>query len=739
MDSARESFERAASLDQAAPLPRLGLGLVAIRQGDLQAGRRQLEIAANMDPGNALIRSYLGKAYYEERRNERAATQFELAKRFDELDPTAWFYGAILKQSQNRPVEAMRELQTSIDLNDNRAVYRSRLLLDQDEAARNASQARIYQDLGFEQLARAEAYKSLQASPQTHSAHRLLSDSYAEQPRFEKARLSELLQSQLLQPLNRTSIQPQLSASNLGILDGTGPSSSGFSEYTPLFTRNGLDIQLNAIGGNNGTVGDDLILSGLRDRVAFSLGQFHYETDGWRENNDLKQDIYNAFLQASLSPSTSIQFEYQHQEAESGDLAFRFDPADFFEYERNDLERSLGRFGLHHQFSPASNFVASAIYQDLIDTRTEDYSIYYPAFPPPTGPVSAIQDIFTQTTQDSISRTLELQYTQHLGDHSITIGSGYFDEDYIRTFEARETFTVIYPTPPNDTDTTIEPPIRNEIDPRFKNTYLYSHLSLPARMDITLGASHEDFENYLIQTDQWSPKFGLTWEPQTNLTLRAAYLESLARPKQMERTIEPTQVEGFSQLYDDIQGSEIKQFGIGFDAVPSYNLIIGAEFNRRDLQVPALDGAFNEGRDEKRSTAYLYWSATDSLSLHLSLEREEFKRTIPVDPQVLSTQRTPIGFNYHWPVGIYLQAVGTYIDQKFHGASGEIEQENFWNIDTALGYRFPKRYGKLEIIVKNILDEEFCYYDLSFHSPGEIHLPSFQPERQIFTRLTLNF
>lgn len=297
-----------------------------IREGKLAEGRRQLEIAANLDPGNALVRSYLGKAYYEEKRDSLAATQFTLAKRFDDLDPTAWFYDAIRKQADNRPIEALQDIQTSIDLNDNRAVYRSRLLLDQDVAARSASQARIYQDLGFDQLARTEAYKSLQTSANNHSAHRLLADSYIGQPRYEKARMSELLQSQLLQPLNTTPVQPQLAVSNLGILDGAGPSAGGFSEYTPMFTREGLNLQFNAIGGNNSTAGDDLIVSGLRDKMSFSLGQFHYQTDGWRENSDLRQDIYDAFLQYSLSPSTSVQFEYRYQDAEGGDLGMKFDP-----------------------------------------------------------------------------------------------------------------------------------------------------------------------------------------------------------------------------------------------------------------------------------------------------------------------------------------------------------------------------------------------------------------------------
>ncbi|MES9968389.1 MAG: FecR domain-containing protein [Candidatus Thiodiazotropha sp.] len=367
LDDAKGAFEKAIELDSSAPLPRLGLGLALTRQGELAAGRREIETAVLLDPNSALLRSYLGKAYYEEKRNETAAAQFDLAKELDRLDPTAWFYDAIRKQSQNRPVEALNDIQTSIDLNDNRAVYRSRLLLDQDEAARNASQARIYQDLGFEELARKEAYRSLQTSAHSHSAHRLLADSYSEKPLYEKARLSELLQSQLFQPLNRTPIQPQLSTSSLGILSGAGPS-TGFSEYTPLFTRNGLAIQLNAVGGSNDTAGDDLILSGLQERIAFSLGQFHYENDGWRENNDLKQDIYDGFLQLSLSPSSSIQFEYIYQEAERGDLAFRFDPTDIFEVERNDLERRLGRIGLHHQFSPGSHLILSAIYQDLRDS-----------------------------------------------------------------------------------------------------------------------------------------------------------------------------------------------------------------------------------------------------------------------------------------------------------------------------------------------------------------------------------
>jgi tetratricopeptide (TPR) repeat protein len=157
---ARGAFEKAIELDSADPLSRLGLGLLNIREGNLDEGRREIEIALSLDPDNSIIRSYLGKAYYEEKRDELATDQYAMSKELDPHDPTPYFYDAIRKQTLNRPVEALHDLQSAIELNDNRAVYRSRLLLDSDLAARSASLARIYADLGFQQLALVEGWKS---------------------------------------------------------------------------------------------------------------------------------------------------------------------------------------------------------------------------------------------------------------------------------------------------------------------------------------------------------------------------------------------------------------------------------------------------------------------------------------------------------------------------------------------------------------------------------------------------
>ena len=102
-------------------------------------------------------------------------------------------------------------------------MYRSRLLLDSDLAARSASLGRIYADLGFQNLALVEGWNSVNTDPGNYSAHRLLADSYAALPRHEIARVSELLQSQMLQPLNTTPIQPRLGESNLFLISSQGP------------------------------------------------------------------------------------------------------------------------------------------------------------------------------------------------------------------------------------------------------------------------------------------------------------------------------------------------------------------------------------------------------------------------------------------------------------------------------------------------------------------------------------
>jgi tetratricopeptide (TPR) repeat protein len=110
-------------------------------------------IATLLEPLVSLYHSYLGKALYEVKRDRLAQKEYTLAKELDPCDHTPYFYGGTRKESVNQVVEAVEDLQKSIELNDNRGVYRSRFLLDEDLAARGAALGRIYNELGFQRLA----------------------------------------------------------------------------------------------------------------------------------------------------------------------------------------------------------------------------------------------------------------------------------------------------------------------------------------------------------------------------------------------------------------------------------------------------------------------------------------------------------------------------------------------------------------------------------------------------------
>ncbi len=713
VEGAERAFEKAIELDQADPLARLGLGLAKIRRGDLSGGRREMEIAASLDPGRSIIRSYLGKAYYEEKREDLAADQYAMAGELDPGDPTPFFYDAILKQSMNRPVEALHDMQKAIALNDNRAVYRSRLLLDDDLAARSAGIARIYRDLGFRNLALVEGWKSVNTDPGNYSAHRLLADSYASQPRHEIARVSELLQSQLLQPLSITPLQPRLAETDLFIYDGTGPGDLSFNEFNPLFNRNRLALQLSGVFGGNDTFGDEIVAAGVRDKLSLSVGQFHYGMDGFRENNDLREDIYNVFIQYSPGRKSSIQAEYRYKEIEKGDLSLNFDPDAYFPTLREESLSRLFRVGLHRNISPRSDLIASVIYQGL----DLDYAV------PPVFAISSVEK----------GCLAEVQHQYNGGRFYLISGLGHFF---------------------SDVDYEMSEPAVLDADVRHSNAYAYSRVNFPDPFFWTIGVSADFFDNGPVDKEQLNPKLGLTWTLSPATTLRAAVFRTLKRQLVSNQTIEPTQVAGFNQFFDDGNGTDAWRYGVAVDQAFSEGLFGGVEFSHRDLDVPFLKYTIPSAPvssallferavadwEEDLYRAYLYWAPLSWMAVSGEYQYEEFNRRdfFAEDIKNLETSRFPVGLSLFSPGGIIVSVKTTYVDQsgEFFDpmASAAFEgSDNFWVVDASMGLRLPGRHGLLSVEAKNLFDEEFRFQDTD---PAN---PSIYPERLLLCRFTLTF
>src|SRR5204863_589967 len=140
------------------------------RDGDRPSARSYLQTAAAMEPNRSVLRSYLAKGFENVRDATNAVKELRLAKNLDDMDPTPWLYSALLLRQQLRFNEAVEDLERSVELNDNRRVYRSRLLLDQDQAVRNANLATIYENAGMEEVAVREAARGVASDYGNYSA-----------------------------------------------------------------------------------------------------------------------------------------------------------------------------------------------------------------------------------------------------------------------------------------------------------------------------------------------------------------------------------------------------------------------------------------------------------------------------------------------------------------------------------------------------------------------------------------
>jgi Tfp pilus assembly protein PilF len=695
--AARADFAGAIERDSFDPLPRLGLGLAVIRDGKLAEGRAQIEIAVALDPSNSLLRSYVGKAYYEEnsgKRDDLADAQFGLAKQLDSKDPTPWFYGAILKRTQNMPVEALQDLQTSVEKNDNRAVYRSRLLLDDDAAARTASAAAVYYNLGFEKLAIVESAKALAENAGNDSAHRQLAGAYGNLPRHDIARVSEALQAQIRQPVSISPVAPQLDTDNLAIVRDTGPSRPGTNEFNLLFNQDQTRVQFDGVVGGRNTLAEQFLISGLANTVSYSLSQLHYKTDGFVDNDAAEKNIYDLFVQDQISTNASVQVDAKRSDFKVGQTFFAFDPVSATP--TTIIEHSDAfRFSGHYVLDAGNDWIWSAVVEDR------------------NRAVESFPDGGLFTNSDASPFAVEVQRLSHIGSVQLVTGLGYV--------EVNEHFRL------------------EQVDVRTEsaNAYVYAQWQ-PSRYAVSLeaGLAAEWFKSRSsaaandIDRNRLSPKIGLVWSPRTGTTLRAAAFSSVRRPFVRSQTIEPTQVVGFNQFftgfeqfYGDLEGTVSRRVGVAVDQAFSSSAFAGAEVASRHLDVPSLNLDQDFTWRETTAHVYLYRAYAPGLIRWLSgswqaaLSAEgEYERV--ERPQIFSgsegivelkTTRAPIGVRLFNSKGTTVRLSTTYVRQEGAfsvdvGLPVTEKNDQAWITDISLEYRLPTRLGVIAIGVRNAFD-----------------------------------
>lgn len=742
---ARAAFDDAISLDSSLGNGWLGRGLVRIRKGDPEGGRADLQMAAILEPNRSLLHSYLGKAFSDAGADDFAAKELDYAQFLDPNDPTPWLYAALLKWDQNEINSAVTNLEKSIQLNTNRAVYRSQMLLDQDRAVRSANLAAIYRDAGMFEVSVREASRSVASDYANYSAHLFLANSYVQLSdpnlvslRYETATFSEYLLANLLSPVSANTLSRNVSQ----------------QEYSKLFERDRLGFSSSTTYLSNGDWQQEASQFGNLGNTGWALDGVYRSFNGQRPNNDLEQSVFSMQFKQQLTAQDVLYAQTVFNDFESGDLRQYYDPRDASRTLRVDEEQEPNLFvGYHHEWSPGMHTL-------LLAGRLDDTL----KLSEPNTTVSTrdqgsgeILDVgFAQTYGSEFDAyTAELQQIFQVSRHTAVAGA---------RFQTGETRVKSELTPdPGFPLPIFDPngyPQRTEADLERLSFYAYDNWAICDSFSFSAGLTYDRLQfpqnvnsppisERERDKEQISPKAGLIWTPRNSTSVRGAYTRSLGGLFYDQSVrLEPTQVAGFNQafrslfpesLVGTVAGSEFETFSLGLDHrfTPRTYLVLESAILRASASQSVgflnFDGiSFAQPAQRREKLDYQEESLTvalnqlvgrrGSLGTRYRLSDSELETRSPgfspaTENRAVLHQASLYGI-FNDPSGFFAEAEALWWKQSNRDDASGLRDDDFWQLNAFAGYRFPNRHGQLSIGVANILSQDYRLNPVSLY--GEL-------------------
>ena len=770
-------FDQALTGDSALGNAWLGRGLCRIRRGDTAGGREDLLVAAALEPQRAELRSYLGKAYATSGDYPRAAREFKLAEKLDPKDPTAWLYSALLNQENNRINDAIRDLEKSQALNDNRSVYRSQLLLDQDQAVRSANLAAMYQDDGMEDVAVREASRAVNYDYANYSAHLFLANSYYgfSDPntinlRYETPTENEYLLANLLAPVSAGTMSPTISQ----------------QEYSPLFERDRLGVVSSTEYLSRGAWTESGAQFGTFENFGYDVEGYYRTDPGQQVNNDIEQRQLSVALKYQFTPQDTVYLQVKQYHANSGDLSQYYHQTNANPAARvSEDQNPIVGLGYHHDWSPGVHtlFFAARLEDSLAVTNPTDPTLV--AFlATPTGPITGIRRIPLQEQyhSDLTIYSGELQQIWQTPEHTTILGTriqyGDFDTYNLQNGQNTSGLPAVFPGSPTNA-------AQQNFDSQFNriSVYGYHQWQVFDPLQLIGGVAYdrlsfpENFSSAPISgtgqtVNKVSPKAGLIWTPLDGTTFRFAYTRSLAGASlDQSYQLEPSQVAGFIQSYRSIipesvvgpvPGAKFETYGFSLEQTFSTGTYLGVSGNLLYSDVGQTVGAFNyyflfppavpsPGLTEDlnyREESLLFtasqlvgkrWAFTARYQVSEAVLNESFP-DLPAGVLVNNSpasQRLESILNqvdllavYNHPCGFFAGGEAHWYAQN-NNTSGE-PGDTFWQLNAFAGYRFLHRKAEMTLGLLNITDQNYNLSPLNLYN----ELPR---SRTLALSLRLNF
>jgi tetratricopeptide (TPR) repeat protein len=718
--AARQLWTQASAANPALGEPHLGLSLCHFRFREFDLGLTQMLTATLLEPRVALYQSTLGKALYQVRTFDKALEVYDYAKTLDPQDPTPYFYKGIALTDLNRPGEAIQEINRSIALNDNTAIFRSRLMLDRDLAVRNYNLALAYNQLGLTEWAFSKAVTAVASDPVNSSAHLFLAKSYT----APVAQAAELLLYRVLSPANENTFY------NLTNTVFT-------NDYTPMFEmpyyRGLLQGGIGAWQEKNPIQDHAVTLYGGRPGASFIAEGAYLNDLGFRDQNSTNR-IANADVGVKWEPSVygDLTGLFQYRWGKQGDLANLND----FAYRNNpqfsfNWHLKIYELAYLHRFNPQAGLLAYGTYQTW--NQHLDTVIDYPDL--------GITD-HNLTRNDWEFLDLQLQKQLTLGGHTFLAGVDYFDGH-----QKLHAWDVYNGGGYNDAlfQTIFRPPEKTY------SFYLLDYWRLKPGLVLELGLFKDfcknarDFYAQPLSTSLWSPRFGLNWQINPQHTVRLVAMQHLNTHLFLQPLVIPTEVAGFPWVKNVPSGSKVKTAGAQWEAQWDPKTFSVLRFTAQQVDAPDFvtyyDANFNPviqrtSNAWKSYRASLIGNRILSTSWGLSAGFD-YRRIVP-DLDLTPTQYLGkdfsdadffLGLSFLHRSG-WQASVKTFVVKQFL----KDRADNFFGlVNLGLGKEFPQKRGFATLQVDNLFNRHF-YYALE-----PLQDPDFAPARRILFKLGLYF
>lgn len=709
------TLNQAITANSSDPLARFARGMAQIRQGGMAEGRQDVELAALLDPSNAELRAYLGRAYLDERRDKVARDQFELAKRLDTASPTPWFFDAVQRLHQADGIGALHASTEAAQRNAGRTTVRPSDLTLSDLASRSLQVADAHTLLGNTLLAQSAAERAYLEDPldaQTLAGlGRTLPAIEA-----ESARTSAWTQAILRQPIGSWPVPPQFLTPSLPGLDG--PRLLALDESAQLFTRSGRKAAATTTLGSRGIRGASALGAWNNEQWQLDLSGFDYRSDPDLDGERADLNGLRLHTQFAPQPGAQLHLEVLHTDRVAGTVYTPLlpDGGNALFRDRYTTDRVL--VGSHLAVTPHTTWTT------LLSHNESGFDSHAPQQPENGFTYFGGRRNITATHLDHLSQGVHYQFGV---DHKSSLTR----------------MNILTPLPDQSNSVTaLGDSVR-----RGHKVYAQASGTLPWVADLRgqIGLRHVNEHSTNSQNNalesvaklkETQPAFGLDWGDAAQWRVRAAWFKTVGQNDSTEVRLEPVTFNGFVRDPDDVVGSPGIRRGVALDLAhssrtPTMLEITQHRYHFNDYACagdPDLCQAPWQTTQVKIAST---WLATDALAAGVEVTSKDTRRTTAPTHRgtylatALDTDTAKLTTSWRVNPAWRLLADAQHVTQEGQTFLSPIPQStSFWITNVKAQNRLNRQLS-LSAEVKNLFNREFRYEDSVFPQPPGVtnHAP----------------